>query len=368
MSTSRSSPPPKTGSNPPNQKIDRRKQFAAMKYSRRASGGHTQRSDRSLDAMQVDGIFPFKRRDSLSMYTCNGRRFEDIEIGSARSLMSFSDTSDVNSIFSNLSRKIGNESIRSMTMSEISGIEEVCNEDFEDSFDLGPIDQTTLASAIEPEILESIDIKEPSDVDVLCGRKFAALRHPGNQTYRHLVSQNKELYITCLVTEKIKVSRSIVAAIREQGGRFLTKDENKGTWFDIGDKKAIEKTSQALREGQPKLRQKMMVELGGQHQFGNGMYTPNQMTNPGLVAAAPCSGALQMQQMASMQRQALTHMNLTLQDMMVALDLNPNSNRKIGNMAPRSIPMSEISGVEECFQGEPDELLQFKNIQGAKTA
>ena len=107
-----------------------------------------------------------------------------------------------------------------------------------------------------------------------------------------------------------------------------------------------------------------MVELGGQHQFGNGMYTPNQMTNPGLVAAAPCSGALQMQQMASMQR----HMNLTLQDMMVALDLNPNSNRKIGNIAPRSIPMSEISGVEECFQGEPDELLQFKNIQGAKTA
>jgi len=254
-----------------------------------------------------------------------------------------------------------------MTMSEISGIEEVCNEDFEDSFDLGPIDQTTLASAIEPEILESIDIKEPSDVDVLCGRKFAALRHPGNQTYRYLVSLNKELYITCLVTEKIKVSRSIVAAIREQGGRFLTKDENKGTWFDIGDKKAIEKTSQALREGQPKLREKM-VELGGQHQFGNGMYNPNQMTNPGLVAAAPYSGALQMQQMASMQRQALTNMNATLQDMMIALNLNPNSNRKIGNMAPRSIPMNEISGVEECFQGEPDELLRFKNIQGAKTA
>eukprot|EP00977_Amphora_coffeiformis_P001511 scaffold294_cov221-Amphora_coffeaeformis.AAC.67 len=105
-------------------------------------------------------------------------------------------------------------------------------------------------------------VTEVQDSDVLCGRGGAALRHPGNQTYRKLVSLNKGLYITCLKTEKLKISRSIVAAIREKKGRFLEKDAASGTWYDIGDKKAVEKTSQALREGQPKLRQQI-VELGG---------------------------------------------------------------------------------------------------------
>lgn len=108
---------------------------------------------------------------------------------------------------------------------------------------------------------ETKDITDPRESDVLCGRGGAALRHPGNQTYRRLVNLNKGLYITCLKTEKLKISRSIVAAIREQNGRFLERNAESQTWFDIGDKKAIEKTSQALREGQPKLRQKM-VEMG----------------------------------------------------------------------------------------------------------
>lgn len=42
----------------------------------------------------------------------------------------------------------------------------------------------------------------------------------------------------------------IVRAIRngDPPGRFLRKDEKIGKWVDIGDKKAAEKTSQALRE------------------------------------------------------------------------------------------------------------------------
>jgi len=78
-------------------------------------------------------------------------------------------------------------------------------------------------------------VTDPRDSDVLCGRGGAALRHPGNQTYRRLVNLNKGLYITCLKTEKLKISRSIVAAIREQKGRFLEKDSKSGTWFDIGE-------------------------------------------------------------------------------------------------------------------------------------
>ena len=46
------------------------------------------------------------------------------------------------------------------------------------------------------------------------------------------------------------MARVIVRAIRngDPPGRFLKKDEKTGKWIDIGDKKAAEKTSQALRE------------------------------------------------------------------------------------------------------------------------
>jgi hypothetical protein len=144
------------------------------------------------------------------------------------------------------------------------------------------------------EVISMTDVTDPRETDVLCGRGGAALRHPGNQTYRRLVNLNKGLYIACLKTEKLKISRSIVAAIREQKGRFLERDAKKGTWYDIGDKKAIEKTSQALREGQPKLRAKM-VEMGQippdqpinpmQQQLGNGVYAPRQTPSLGSVGS-----------------------------------------------------------------------------------
>jgi hypothetical protein len=130
-------------------------------------------------------------------------------------------------------------------------------------------------------------IVNPRDSDVLCGRGGAALRHPGNQTYRRLVNLNKGLYITCLKTEKLKISRSIVTAIRDQNGRFLEKDAKSNAWYDIGDKKAVEKTSQALREGQPKLRLKIAElgaaainqyegELGGSTEYDSGTFQQQQ--------------------------------------------------------------------------------------------
>jgi hypothetical protein len=151
------------------------------------------------------------------------------------------------------------------------------------------------------------DVTDTQETDVLCGRGGAALRHPGNQTYRRLVNLNKGLYITCLKTEKLKISRSIVAAIREQKGRFLEKDNKNGTWYDIGDKKAVEKTSQALREGQPKLRKKI-VEMGGgvagtaafmESQYGHtGLYNPEQV---GLTSANLDRGGSMMSQQQRMQ-------------------------------------------------------------------
>mmetsp|Transcript_3022 Transcript_3022/g.6615 ORF Transcript_3022/g.6615 Transcript_3022/m.6615 type:complete len:561 (+) Transcript_3022:240-1922(+) len=116
-----------------------------------------------------------------------------------------------------------------------------------------------------------IGVTTVNDRDIICGRGGLALKHPGNSAYRKIVSLNKELYATCLKTEKLRISKSIVAAIREITGRFLEREDGKTSasleekdddgnlvaWRDIGDKRAVEKTSQALREGQPKLLKKL---------------------------------------------------------------------------------------------------------------
>ncbi|KAL9180825.1 hypothetical protein ACHAXT_011278 [Thalassiosira profunda] len=100
-------------------------------------------------------------------------------------------------------------------------------------------------------------ITAPTLRDVLNGRGQGVQRHPGNVKYRTLVFVNKGLYAKCPRNDKMKISKGIVGAIRELGGRFLELDERTGIYRDIGDKKATEKTSQALREGQTKIRKQM---------------------------------------------------------------------------------------------------------------
>ena len=52
-----------------------------------------------------------------------------------------------------------------------------------------------------------------------------------------------------------------MATVREFGGQFLQADEKRGgLYYDIGDKRAWDKTSQALREGQADIRAKLAEE------------------------------------------------------------------------------------------------------------
>mmetsp|Transcript_15706 Transcript_15706/g.23094 ORF Transcript_15706/g.23094 Transcript_15706/m.23094 type:complete len:658 (-) Transcript_15706:294-2267(-) len=97
--------------------------------------------------------------------------------------------------------------------------------------------------------------------DVLCGRGGGTNNHVGNGHWRTLVQANKRLYISLPKRQKMFVAQSIVRAVRAQTppGRFLQKDKS-GKWYDIGDQKAQEKTSQALREGAPDLRDEMKEE------------------------------------------------------------------------------------------------------------
>ena len=92
----------------------------------------------------------------------------------------------------------------------------------------------------------------PHGNDVLCGRGGTVNAHPGNEQYRKFVDSKKRLYLTTrFKREKRLISSQIVDQVRNliPPGRFLMKDPaNPTIWHDIGDEKARDKTSQALRE------------------------------------------------------------------------------------------------------------------------
>mmetsp|Transcript_25896 Transcript_25896/g.49086 ORF Transcript_25896/g.49086 Transcript_25896/m.49086 type:complete len:723 (-) Transcript_25896:77-2245(-) len=89
-----------------------------------------------------------------------------------------------------------------------------------------------------------------TDYDILCGRGGLTNHHKGNKRFRDIVALHRPDYVRAPKIQKPSVARVIVRAIRngDPPGRFLRKDEKSGKWIDIGDKKAAEKTSQALRE------------------------------------------------------------------------------------------------------------------------
>lgn len=87
--------------------------------------------------------------------------------------------------------------------------------------------------------------------DVLCGRGGATNNHSGNRKFRKLVASHQEVYLNAKKRDKKTIANLIVERIRQDGGRFLKREEVGGvqSWVEVPSKKACEKTSQALREG-----------------------------------------------------------------------------------------------------------------------
>ena len=102
-------------------------------------------------------------------------------------------------------------------------------------------------------------IKDINENDVLCGRGGATNSHSGNRSYRKLVKKFKDKYLKAKKKQKPAVAAEVVDIIRklDPPGRFLKKDKDTGWYTDIGDARAKEKTSQALREGAPLIRKQM---------------------------------------------------------------------------------------------------------------
>ena len=125
------------------------------------------------------------------------------------------------------------------------------------------------------------DIITPHEHDVLSGRGNFVNYHAGNEHFRALVRKHKVAYVACPKPQKGKFSRMIVDEIKARNppGRFLKQDNNTKLWQDIGEKKALDKTRQALREGAPEITKELTGEEeaallagggGGAHHHGGG--------------------------------------------------------------------------------------------------
>mmetsp|Transcript_21370 Transcript_21370/g.29741 ORF Transcript_21370/g.29741 Transcript_21370/m.29741 type:complete len:466 (-) Transcript_21370:248-1645(-) len=135
--------------------------------------------------------------------------------------------------------------------------------------------------------------------DVLCGRGGLTNHHAGNMFFRRLVRLKQEAYLLASKREKAGVARDIVDSIRQlqPPGRFLKKDaKNPNTWIEIGDRKAREKTSQALREGAPELREVVKSGTTKSSTASNKAGNTRKKSNPTsstLTRSAPSQPPLQ---------------------------------------------------------------------------
>jgi hypothetical protein len=130
-------------------------------------------------------------------------------------------------------------------------------------------------------------VPKPSEVivqvqknDVLLGRGGETNHHIGNIQYRQLVKLCQPAYLEAKRRDKPKIAERIVHAVRCLSGRFLKKDPETSTWRDVGNTRAREKTSQALREGAPELR------TGGPGDFATGVTPTSPRMGIDQVSAA----------------------------------------------------------------------------------
>ena len=84
--------------------------------------------------------------------------------------------------------------------------------------------------------------------DVVMGRGGLSNNHVGNQTFLKLTKSLKPEYARLPKEEKTDVSRRLLKMVQGRGGKFLAKDAASGLFYEVDDKIARRKCSQALRE------------------------------------------------------------------------------------------------------------------------
>jgi hypothetical protein len=174
-----------------------------------------------------------------------------------------------------------------------------------DSSDEDPITdpEETLAKILEEQPKETPPPPSPEAVitsvlpdDVLCGRGGETNHHPGNVQYRGLVKKYQRLYLKAKRRDKPKIARLIVDTVRRRTGRFLKKDSVAGVWKDVGNNKAREKTSQALREGAPEIRENGTTTTAAAKRKGFVASMAGMNNNNNTVTPNSSMGCLSQQQ------------------------------------------------------------------------
>jgi len=109
-----------------------------------------------------------------------------------------------------------------------------------------------------------IGIEHPHDNDVLLGRGNHVNAHAGNKRFRLYVQMQRELYVATPKCDKPIFAKMIVSTIRNliPPGRFLMLDRHTKSWSDVGDRKAWDKTRQALREKVQKISDTTSPSVG----------------------------------------------------------------------------------------------------------
>lgn len=108
-------------------------------------------------------------------------------------------------------------------------------------------------------------IRTPSETDVLSGRGGSVNQHAGNIQFRQWVSERKYDYnLASSKVEKANICREVIAKVTSQNppGRFLGRETASSSWWiELDDERVMAKTSQALREGAPKIREAHQEEI-----------------------------------------------------------------------------------------------------------
>eukprot|EP00986_Skeletonema_menzelii_P017560 scaffold20429_cov143-Skeletonema_menzelii.AAC.1 len=129
------------------------------------------------------------------------------------------------------------------------------------------------------------EIHEPGPNDCLFGRGGGTNHHPGNKKYRKMVEELKDKYLNSKRLDKPLVAMEIINKWRSMDppGRFLKQDERTKLWSDVGDRKAREKTSQALREKAPSDNPPPPRESLKETRFEPGTLSPGRRMKPSLA-------------------------------------------------------------------------------------
>ena len=114
---------------------------------------------------------------------------------------------------------------------------------------------------VEPEMLAQVHLKtgitKPHPHDVLSGRGNTVNIHPGNKYFQLLVKYLKNEYVMSEKSDKPEFAKIIFKCVRvlDPPGRYLKK--NGEHWEDMGERKAMDKIRQALREDASKVKEEI---------------------------------------------------------------------------------------------------------------